>query len=149
LLHQIGAKVEVIGARAFQNSRFSSVLFESREISSVLKLREIGSEAFANCLFSLATFTVPESVEILGDRCFADCSEMETIEFDGSSRLIRIGQLTFTGCKLHSITIPALTEEIDGSAFVNCPVIAIRVAPGSLNFKIEGNLLGTSDGREL
>jgi hypothetical protein len=53
------------------------------------------------------------------------------------------------GCKLHSITIPALTEEIDGSAFVDCPSISIQVAPGNLNFKVEGNLLITSDNTEI
>jgi hypothetical protein len=42
-----------------------------------------------------------------------------------------------------------LTEEIDGSAFVNCPLIAIQVATGSLNFKVEGNLLVTPDGTEI
>jgi hypothetical protein len=47
---------------------------------------------------------------------------------------------------MRSITIPALTEEIDGSAFLNCPLIQIQVAPGSLNFKVERNLLVTSDG---
>jgi hypothetical protein len=53
------------------------------------------------------------------------------------------------GCKLHSITIPAGTEGIDGSAFVNCPFISIQVAPGSLHFKVEGSMLITSDGTEI
>jgi hypothetical protein len=35
------------------------------------------------------------------------------------------------------ITIPALAEEIDGSPFVDCPLIAIHVAPESVNFKTE------------
>jgi hypothetical protein len=52
-------------------------------------------------------------------------------------------------CKLQSITIPALTEEIDGSAFVDCPLIAIQVAGDNPNFKVEGNLLVTSDGTEI
>jgi hypothetical protein len=43
---------------------------------------------------------------------------METIEFEGPSRLKKIGKWAFSGCPLHSITIPVLTEEIDGSAFV-------------------------------
>jgi hypothetical protein len=74
---------------------------------------------------------------------------METIDFEGSSKLKRIGERAFMGCKLHSFTIPALTEEIDGSASVNCPLISLEVAPGSQNFKIEGNLLVTSDGPEI
>jgi hypothetical protein len=74
---------------------------------------------------------------------------METIEFEGSSRLKRIGERSFAGCQLDSITIQALTEEIDGSAFLHCPLISIQVAPGCLNFKVDGNLLLTSDGTEI
>jgi hypothetical protein len=42
-----------------------------------------------------------------------------------------------------------LTEEINGSAFVDCPLIEIRVAAQNANFKIEGNLLVTFDGTEV
>jgi hypothetical protein len=53
------------------------------------------------------------------------------------------------GSRLKSITIPASTEEIDGSAFVGCPHIEIEVAPGNRNFRIEGEVLVTSDGRKI
>jgi hypothetical protein len=74
---------------------------------------------------------------------------MVAIEFEGSSRLKRIGERAFAGCELQSITIPASTEEITGSAFVDCPLIEIQVAPGSMNFKVEGSLLVTSDGTTI
>jgi hypothetical protein len=91
----------------------SAVLFKSD-----LRLREICRGAFAQCS-GLTAFNVPESLEIIGDRCFEYCGAMETIEFEWSSRLRRIGGRTFCGCNLYSITIPALTEEIDGSAFAD------------------------------
>jgi hypothetical protein len=97
----------------------------------------------------LRALSLPESVELIGDRCFAGCGWIETIEFEESSKLKRIGERVFMGCGLHSITIRALTEEIDGSAFVNCPSISIQIAPGNLNFKVEGNLLIRSDGTEI
>jgi hypothetical protein len=139
----IGSNTEVIGPDAFNGSAVSAVLIESGAI-----LREIGSRAFASCI-RLTAFKVPESVEIIGDRCFNHCSNMERIEFEGSSRLKRISEMAFCGCRLHWITIPALTEEIDGSAFVNCPWITIRVAPGNLHFRVEGNFLVMSDGKEI
>jgi hypothetical protein len=139
----IGSGIEVIGANAFQCHSASSVLFVSGT-----RLSEIGSGAFAGCE-ELREFKVPESVEILGDRCFETCLNMETIEFEESSRLRKIGEKAFGSCKLHSITIPALTEEIDGSAFADCPLITIRIAPENPNFKVEGNLLMTSDGTEI
>jgi hypothetical protein len=139
----IGSNIEVIGANAFRGHYTTTVLFESGT-----RLREIGRESFAGC-HQLASFNVPESVEILGDRCFASCPKMETIRFEGSSRLKRIGEQAFIGSRLHSITIPALAEEIDGSAFVNCELMSIQVAAGSLNFKIEGNILLRSDETEI
>jgi hypothetical protein len=51
--------------------------------------------------------------------------------------------------RLTSITIPASTQEIDGSAFVGCPLETIRVAPGSQNFIVEGDLLLTANGTEI
>jgi hypothetical protein len=91
----------------------------------------------------VTAFKVPESVEILGDECLADCSKIERIEFEGPSRLKRTGELAAYGCKLDSITIPALTEEIDGSAFLDCRLVAILVVPDNVKFKVEGNLLVT------
>jgi hypothetical protein len=139
----IRSNIEVIGTNAFRASPMSAVVVESGT-----KLREIASGAFAECS-GLTEFTVPESVEVIGDECFQGCSNMKTIAFEGSSRLKRIGERAFLGCNMDSITIPALTEAIDGSAFVNCPLTEIQVAPGSLNFKVEGNLLVTSDGTQI
>jgi hypothetical protein len=92
---------------------------------------------------------IPSSVEILVDRCFEYCRNIETIRFQESSKLRRIGERALAGCPLTSITIPASTEEIDGSAFVGCPIAEIRIAPGSQSFKTEGHLLMTSDGTKL
>jgi hypothetical protein len=139
----IGSNTEVIGSHAFNWSTVSAVHFESGT-----RLREIGSRAFSSC-YGLTAFSVPESVEIIGDRCFEGCRRMERIEFEGSSRLKKISERAFCGCRLHSITIPALTEEINGSAFVNCPWIVIRVAPANVSFKVEGTVLVASSGREI
>jgi hypothetical protein len=139
----IESTIKAIGANAFERRTVSTVRFESGT-----RLREIGSMAFASCN-ELGAFTVPESVEILGKRCFANCSNLDAIEFEESSKLKRIGEWAFLGCNLLSITIPALTEEMDGSSFVNCPLISIKVARGSLNFTVDGNMLITADGREI
>jgi hypothetical protein len=61
----------------------------------------------------------------------------------------KIGEQAFALCDLHSITIPVLTEEIDGSAFMICPLISNQVAAGSLNLRIEGNILVKYDGTEI
>jgi hypothetical protein len=133
--------IEVIGPEAFNNcTALTTLIFGSGS-----RVREIGSKAFFRC-FRLTTFIAPDSLEILGDGCFDYCRELKAIDFGESSQLKVIGGGTFLRCKLTSITIPASTEEIDGSAFVDCPLITIRVASGSQNFIVDGNLLLTSDG---
>jgi hypothetical protein len=92
---------------------------------------------------------VPSSVETISDRCFENIREMETITFSNASKLKRIGERAFAGSRLASITIPASTEEIDGSAFVGCPIETIRLASGSRHFRLDGDLLVTSEGTEI
>jgi hypothetical protein len=45
--------------------------------------------------------------------------------------------------------IIALTEAIDGSSFVGCPLVEIGLARGSQPFMIQRNFLPTSDGAEI
>jgi hypothetical protein len=141
---RIPAAIEVIGPGAFSGSRsIANVVFES-----ATTLKEIGEGAFADC-HSLTTFHVPSSVETIGDRCFERCFRMGVITFGHSSKLKRIGEHAFMGSRLKSITIPASTEEIDGSTFVGCPLTEIPVARGNCNFKIEGNALVNAKGTEF
>jgi hypothetical protein len=74
---------------------------------------------------------------------------MTRITFQKSSKLKRIGERAFANTQLSLLTIPASAEKIEGSAFIGCPVLVIRIEPGSENFKVDGNFLLTSDGIEL
>jgi hypothetical protein len=140
----IPAGVEVIGPRAFRDCRWmTGIVF-----GSGTRLREIGEKAFTECRL-LGAFSVPSSVETIGDRSFENCVKLTTIAFEDASQLKKIGESAFARSQLTSITIPASTEEIDGSAFVGCPMVKIEIAPGSRNFTVEGNLLLTSDGTEI
>jgi hypothetical protein len=139
----IPAYVEVIGRRAFALSLCTEIRFENGTM-----LREIGEGAFFK-LEELKSVSVPSSVETIGDGSFEDSSQLKTITFDDSSRLKRIGEHAFSNCALTSIIIPASTEEIDGSAFVGCPIREIRIAGGSHNFLVERGLLTTADGRRI
>jgi hypothetical protein len=96
----IPAGIEVIGADAFTDFEIRSQIF-------AVSQRQVPK-----------TFIVPSSVETIGARCFENCARMETITFGESSKLKRIGERAFAESGLASITIPAATEEIDGSAFV-------------------------------
>jgi hypothetical protein len=139
----IPARIEVIGPAAFSNEHCDSVIFESGT-----RLREIDDEAFSHCE-QLESFTVPSSVERIGDRCFDDCCNMTMMRFEQVSKLRRVGESAFRNCRLASIRIPASVDEVDGSAFVGCPLLVIEVAAGNRNFRIEGGLLRTTDGTTI
>jgi hypothetical protein len=137
------ADIEVIAPGAFSpSSEIATIVFESGT-----RLKEIGEGAFAGCK-ALISCHVPSSVEIIGDRCFEKCAGMETITFEDSSTLRKIGERAFAD-SIGSITIPASTEEIDGSAFVGCRILTIGIAPESRKFTMEGNLLLASEGTEI
>jgi hypothetical protein len=135
--------IEVIGVQAFDHSDPCEVVFANGS-----RLREIEDAAFFSCS-DLRGLAVPASVEIIGDRCFQNCSRLCRVTFEGISRLRRIGGLAFSGCNIDAITIPASTRECDGSAFLGCPLIEMHVEPGSVNFAVSGNFLTTADGREI
>jgi hypothetical protein len=140
----IPAGIEVIGPGSCSRSRWiTEIVFESGT-----RLKEIGQAAFAEC-GQLRVFIVPSSVETIGDRCFEDCHNMTTITFGDSARLKRIGERAFAKSQLTSITIPASTEEIAGSAFVGCPILKIEIAAESRKFIVEGSLFLTSNGTEI
>jgi hypothetical protein len=141
---RIAPAIAVIAAGAFSGNSFLSTV--DFEIGS--SLREIGAAAFAGCS-RLKAFHIPPLVETIGDRCFERCSSMHTIRLEGCSKLKRIGERAFAESGLTSVTIPASTEEIDGSAFIGCPISQIRVAPGNVNFRIEGEVLVASEGTEI
>jgi hypothetical protein len=60
----IGSNIQVIGAKAFDGCKMFSVVFENGT-----SLKEIRAEAFSECS-GLTEFKLPESVEIIGARCF-------------------------------------------------------------------------------
>jgi hypothetical protein len=138
----VPARIEVIGKNTFDYCPLGTVIFRSGS-----RLREIGKEAF--CHSRLSAFTVPSSVEILGDRSFADCEDLSAVTFEEGSKLKTIGERAFAFSQIKLIAIPASVNEIDGSAFVGCPLEEIDIDPGNRLFLVWGNALLTSDGREI
>jgi hypothetical protein len=132
----------MIGKNAFQNSDRDTVIFASGS-----RLREIGEGAFSRSL--LKSFTVATSVECLGDRCFESCNRLATVTFEEPSRLKKIGERAFAFCSIKSFTIPASVNEMNGSAFLGCPLEVIDIAEGNQSFTVRGNALLTWNGGEI
>ena len=88
-------------------------------------LQKIGSYAFANCSgFSEGNLTIPNSVTVIGDGAFSDCSSFMK-ELKLSENLTKIGKDVFKNCKRLSgdLTIPNSVTEIGNGAFSDCSLL--------------------------
>ena len=69
---------------------------------------------------NLTAITIPESVTILGERAFTDCSKLTSITFDGTPAIETIGDYAFAGCKaLTAFDMPSTVTVLGSSAFSN------------------------------
>jgi hypothetical protein len=119
------------------------------EVSEEVGFQWCISYSIICCPSCSRSITVFSSVEILADRCFENCDELETVIFEAPSKLKKIGQRAFADSAIRSITIPASVNEIDGSAFVGCPLEDINLGPGNRRFIISRSALLTSGGTEI
>lgn len=86
--------------------------------------------AFQGC-DSLVHVTIPDTVTKINGYCFADCSNLETIQLPSNLEVIREG--TFSGCEsLKTITIPHGVTRIQRGAFKNCTSLEEVWLPNTL-----------------
>jgi hypothetical protein len=84
----------------------------------------IGAGAFQSNR-SLASITIPENVESIGNFAFFDADKLTSVVFSGTSRLASIGRLSFKQSKLESINIPASVTVIGAEAFMLAPLSSV------------------------
>lgn len=105
------SNVTKIGERAF------SGCIGLKEIILPQSLTEIGEYAFNKT--ALASITLPQSIDKVGNGWFSDCKYLETVNFDG--KIKEIGNSAFIGCiSLKNIEIPSSVVNIGDSAFSSC-----------------------------
>lgn len=83
---------------------------------------EIGESAFEGNQ-SLVSITMPATIQRIGNRAFADCTNLETVNI--SSGLAEIGDEAFYNCEsLEILTIPANLQKIGRRAFGGCRTLS-------------------------
>ena len=71
-----------------------------------VKIESIGDNVF-NGFTGITTVTIPESVEIIGNSAFAECTELTSVVFEENSKLDTVGNRAFyKDNKLKDITFP-------------------------------------------
>ena len=108
-------------------------------------LTSIGDAAFRLCT-SLAALTLPVGLTSIGISAFSWCSSLETLNLpDG---LTSIGNNAFSECRsLETLNLPAGLTSIGANPFRGCD--KLKLSNHSSHFKIQNNLLLSSDGSQL
>ena len=84
------------------------------------EIRYLPAHLFEAAGFVDLDLTFPESVKEIGEECFAYCTGLNSIQFQGE-KLERIGNSAFFNCtEIESLTLPASVIKIGGRAFWGC-----------------------------
>lgn len=145
----IPESIESIGSRAFADCKYlKQIEFNAKKCKAAYFRSDMSSHVFVNagkfsdsltvifgdtvktiptCLFEasednyarVTSVLMSDSVEIIGSYAFANCFDLETVNWGNGIRVVE--DEAFRDCsKLSSIVIPEVTESIGGSAFKNC-----------------------------
>jgi hypothetical protein len=112
------------------------------------ELALIESSVF-DCCCSLESMVVPASVRVLSEYCFGGCTSLSRLAFEDGSQLVRIDFLAGSCCSsLEVFDIPSFVADLNYSAFSDSGVREIRVSERSRDFRVSGDFLLSSHGRE-
>lgn len=72
----------------------------------------------------LTSITIPVSVVSIGNYAFSGCADLETVIFEGESKLKTVGDSAFASCSsLESIDLPSSLESIGNAVFSGCDAL--------------------------
>ena len=138
----IPANIREIEIRTFGGCDMDEILFASNSILEKISSNPNGltsyiGGAFGSCK-NIKRVDIPESVIIIGEKAFDDCTNLETVSFGQNSKLQTIGDGAFAGCtSLKEIEIPASITVLYLSAFSECDnlktIICHATLPPRLN----------------
>ncbi|MFI3297934.1 MAG: leucine-rich repeat domain-containing protein [bacterium] len=92
-------------------------------------LKYIGKSAFESS--EIISITFPESLEWIEERAFADCKELNEINFN--SRLDSVCGYAFSNCQnLKQVELPCQMSYLGEGAFYRCEYLSSAILPNSL-----------------
>ena len=102
---------------------------KQKELKIPSFVTKVGDGAFQGS--QALTITVADSVTVIGNNAFSDCSKLESIRFGNQQQLQQIGENAFSGClKLINIILPTSLTTIGAGAFKDCTSLTSIVIPG-------------------
>lgn len=94
-------------------------------------VKEIAQEGFRGC--AITRLIIPASITKIGIAAFADCQQLEEVEFKEGSALTEIPQGTFGyDSSLAKLNLPDTVETIGYCAFLECKALETVILPQNL-----------------
>ena len=115
---------------------FRNVLLYTVDYNEFLKQKELGNIC-KNVEYTKMNriqygLEIPENVNILGERCFSHCQQVEEIKIPKNIQIVKHG--CFDGCEnLKSIDIPFTVTTIGNFCFTNCCSLTYLSLPMSVH----------------
>jgi hypothetical protein len=80
----------------------------------------------------LQSISLPRSIEIIGDSCFANCHSLTEVKFAPDCRLHTLKSLAFYSSGLECVTVPRSLRSIGSGCFMGCKALEyVKFEPGS------------------
>ncbi|MBE6974690.1 MAG: TIR domain-containing protein [Ruminococcaceae bacterium] len=130
---QLGSNQSVFRSRHKSEESFLSALMAAGILKDANNIREFDIEGHVLKAYhgKDPAATVPEGVEIIGEKAFADSDSLMEVRFPGSLR--KIGAGAFEGCRvLKEVTVMDGLETIEEGAFSQCVVLERIHIPDSV-----------------
>lgn len=124
---KINGPCYVIGDHAFEKANH---LAGNITFSADCKTVILGNRAFYGNEV-IHELTLPATVTTIGAYCFAECTNLDTIHFQGPLKTLMEG--AFYNCRtLHTIDVPEGVEAVENKTFSGCTNLDTVVLPDSL-----------------
>lgn len=105
-------------------SQFSDSTIKNIKIPNTV----IGIDSYAFESSSLTSITLPDSVEVIGNRLFKDCLNLKSVDLSKTS-ITAIQGSTFDGCKsLTEVLLPETVRTVNSYAFRNTAITTLDLS---------------------
>ncbi len=104
-------------------------------------ITEIPDSLLEGCL-TIRSVKIPSSVLSIGDRAFAACKELTSVEFADGTAVERIGEAAFALTSIESLVLPDSVLDLGKSAFAFCEKLKTVQLPCGLTAISESLFMG-------
>ncbi len=158
----IPSSVKAIGHQAFDGSGFQKIIipdsvtsieeasfgycYDLKTVQLPRNIKVIPAGMFSGCM-SLEEIDIPQTVKTIEDYAFLNCEKLEKVNWEGKSKIQKIGREAFAVCNIKKLTIPTSVKTL-GIAAVS-GTHAIQVDKNNKKYKSKNGVMFSKNGKAL